>query len=137
MIRIANENDLKSINDLIVDEDYQFNQNDFISEVNKILVLVVNDKIIGVIKYTILYERSELEYLYIDTKYRRKNMASELMNYLFNDLLNSDCKSITLEVAVDNLGALKLYDNFGCKKIGLRKGYYNGKDAILMERKLM
>lgn len=137
MIRSANIDDLKLINDLIVEEDYKFNHNDFISTVNKVLVLIINDKIIGVIKYTILYERSELEYLYIDAKYRRKNMASKLMDYLFNDLLNNNCKSVTLEVAFDNLAALKLYDRFGFKKIGIRKGYYNGKDAILMERKLI
>ena len=43
-------------------------------------------------------------------------------------------KSISLEVNVNNLYAIKLYENFGFKKVAIRKGYYNGIDGFLMER---
>ena len=50
-------------------------------------------------------------------------------------LINKVNKDITLEVKEDNVPALKLYEKYGFKKVAIRKGYYNGIDGILMERK--
>ena len=44
-------------------------------------------------------------------------------------------KDITLEVNIKNSIAIKLYKNFGFEEKAIRKGYYNGIDGILMERK--
>ncbi len=43
-------------------------------------------------------------------------------------------KWVTLEVRTTNENAMKMYENFGFKVIGRRKGYYtdNGEDAIVM-----
>jgi ribosomal-protein-alanine N-acetyltransferase len=43
-------------------------------------------------------------------------------------------KWITLEVRASNDSAMRMYENFGFKVIGRRKGYYtdNGEDAIVM-----
>jgi ribosomal-protein-alanine N-acetyltransferase len=43
-------------------------------------------------------------------------------------------KWVTLEVRTTNDNAMKMYENFGFKVIGRRKGYYtdNGEDAIVM-----
>jgi ribosomal-protein-alanine N-acetyltransferase len=43
-------------------------------------------------------------------------------------------KWITLEVRASNDNAMRMYENFGFKVIGRRKGYYtdNGEDAIVM-----
>jgi [ribosomal protein S18]-alanine N-acetyltransferase len=43
-------------------------------------------------------------------------------------------KWVTLEVRTTNENAMKMYDTFGFKVIGRRKGYYtdNGEDAIVM-----
>jgi [ribosomal protein S18]-alanine N-acetyltransferase len=43
-------------------------------------------------------------------------------------------KWITLEVRTSNDGAMRMYEGFGFKVIGRRKGYYtdNGEDAIVM-----
>jgi [ribosomal protein S18]-alanine N-acetyltransferase len=43
-------------------------------------------------------------------------------------------KWVTLEVRASNDGAMRMYENFGFKVIGRRKGYYtdNGEDAIVM-----
>ena len=40
-----------------------------------------------------------------------------------------------LEVKVDNINAIKLYEKFDFKVIHIRRGYYNGVDALIMERK--
>ncbi|MBN2057898.1 MAG: ribosomal protein S18-alanine N-acetyltransferase [Candidatus Saganbacteria bacterium] len=41
-----------------------------------------------------------------------------------------------LEVRISNQAAKKLYENFGFKQVGLRKGYYqdNGEDAYIMKK---
>jgi ribosomal-protein-alanine N-acetyltransferase len=43
-------------------------------------------------------------------------------------------KWVTLEVRTTNDNAMKMYEGFGFKVIGRRKGYYtdNGEDAIVM-----
>ena len=43
-------------------------------------------------------------------------------------------KWVTLEVRTSNEGAMRMYEGFGFKVIGRRKGYYtdNGEDAIVM-----
>jgi len=44
-------------------------------------------------------------------------------------------KDITLEVKENNYPALALYKKFQFKQVAIRKGYYEGTDGILMERK--
>ena len=41
---------------------------------------------------------------------------------------------VTLEVRASNLHAMQLYERFGFKEIGRRRGYYtdNGEDAVIM-----
>ena len=39
-----------------------------------------------------------------------------------------------LEVRDTNIAARRLYERVGFKKISIRRGYYDGEDAIIMER---
>ena len=52
-----------------------------------------------------------------------------------NELIEKTNKSITLEVNKNNIPALNLYKKFAFHEVAIRKGYYNGVDGILMERK--
>ena len=58
------------------------------------------------------------------------------MNYMINIIKDMDISNITLEVRVDNLVAIKMYEKFGFKKQAIRKNYYQGVDGILMEKVL-
>ena len=49
----------------------------------------------------------------------------------------STCEAITLEVADGNLGALALYEKHGFTVVGRRSGFYKGKDAVKMEKKIL
>ena len=55
------------------------------------------------------------------------------MQALIDEAKKQNLTSITLEVNDKNFQAIKLYEKFGFKRIGLRKKYYNNTDdAIIM-----
>ena len=74
--------------------------------------------------------------------YSISNMAEKIYYYSiwFNDYyeitkLDYDDKKIILEVSDQNTSALNLYKKYNFIEINRRKGYYNGIDAIIMEKK--
>ena len=96
----------------------------------KYLVLKENNEIIGYIYYSDIYERAEINQIEIIKKYRHQQKGTKLLKY-FLDFINKD---VTLEVKIDNISALRLYEKCGFIKKAIRKGYYNGIDGILMEK---
>ena len=97
----------------------------------KVLILKENNEIIGYIYYSDIYERAEINQFEIDSIHRNCGKGNILLKELINKLL----KDITLEVKEDNIPAIKVYEKNGFVKTAIRKGYYNGIDGILMERK--
>ena len=97
----------------------------------KYLVLNESNKIIGYIYYSDIYVRAEINQIEIIKESRNKHKGTLLLRE-FLKIVNKD---VTLEVNKENIYAIKLYENFGFEKKALRKGYYNGIDGILMERK--
>ena len=96
----------------------------------KVLVLK-EDKIIGYLYYSDIYERCEINQFEIEDIHRNCGKGDLLLKYLINTVK----KDITLEVKEDNTPAIHVYENNGFIKTATRKGYYNGIDGILMERK--
>ena len=96
------------------------------------IVYEKDDIIMGYLYYSLIYDRIEINQIEVLDKERNKGIGTSLLEYLvLNNKLN-----ITLEVRIDNYIAIKLYEKFDFKKVAIRKGYYNGVDAILMERKV-
>ena len=88
-----------------------------------------------------LGEEVELITIAVDKKWRNKGVGLMLMRALFEALRMTPARRILLEVADDNLAALKLYGKLGFLKVGERKGYYPRPDgtpatAIIMARDL-
>ena len=96
----------------------------------KVLVLK-EDKIIGYLYYSDIYERCEINQFEIDSIHRNCGKGDLLLKHLINTVK----KDITLEVKEDNTPAIKVYLKNGFVKTAIREGYYNGVDGILMERK--
>ena len=97
----------------------------------KVLLLKEDNKVIGYIYYSDIYERVEINQFEIEKSYRNKGNG----NLLLQAMINKVNKDITLEVREDNAYAIKVYEKNGFIKTATRKGYYNGVDGILMERK--
>ena len=82
---------------------------------------------------------NELQLNYIVTKKNKRNLgiASKILDNLICFANTNNIEYITLEVNEKNINAIKLYEKFGFKKIGLRKKYYNNIDnAILMKKNI-
>ena len=95
------------------------------------LLLVEDNEIIGYIYYSDIYDRAEINQIEINFIHRNCGKGSKLLEKMISVV----DKNITLEVKIDNIPAIKLYQKYGFEQVAIRKGYYNGVDGILMERK--
>jgi len=117
-------NELDLVNQMT---DYKLTLNSF----SKCLVYYENDQIIAFLDYSVMYEKGEINYIYVSDKYLRKGIASELLSYMISE---EQLENITLEVNVNNKKALNLYHKFGFKTVAKRNKYYGSEDAYLMEK---
>ena len=130
MIKELKKEEIDIIDNSFIDKDYllnEFDNNPFI----KVLLLIEDNKVIGYLYYSDIYDRGEINQIEIDSFHRNCGNGKKLMEYMINHV----DKDITLEVKNDNDPAIKLYKKYGFKEVATRKGYYQGTDGILMERK--
>jgi ribosomal-protein-alanine N-acetyltransferase len=66
--------------------------------------------------------------------YRRRKIATRLIERLFEVTSGDGRRGYTLEVRVSNEAAIRLYESLGFKARGVRRGYYtdNREDALIM-----
>ena len=119
--------DIKLIENLF--NSYKEKYNPIINDYTFILSYKENDKYVGFLIYQLLYEASEIIDIFVLNKYRNKGIGKALINKM---LENKKIEKVTLEVKKDNKNAIMLYNSLGFKPVSIRKGYYNGIDAILM-----
>jgi len=94
-------------------------------------VYIDNDSIIGFIDYSIIYDRAEINYIYVLDDYQRQGIATKLLLAMESNLKN--VANITLEVNETNEKAIKFYEKNGFKVVSKREKYYkDGHDAYLM-----
>ena len=113
-------------------------KNDILNnEFTNYLTYIVDNQAVAFINYYTIYERAELININVLEKFQNQNIATKLINRMIDDCQSKNVKSITLEVKITNDKAIHLYQKFGFDEIGIRKGYYQGIDGILMEKELM
>ena len=119
--------DISLLKDLF--NEYKEDYNPIINDYTKVYAYKIDNKYVSFIVGQILYENAEIIDIYVTPEYRRKGIAKELMNKIIDD---EQVKNITLEVNINNKNAILMYNSLGFKETTLRKGYYNGEDALLM-----
>ena len=73
----------------------------------------------------------------VDSHYRRKGIAREFLKRLIDWSRNKKVEAIMLEVRVNNLEAIPLYEGNGFRTISQRPDYYGpGKGALVMRKEL-
>jgi ribosomal-protein-alanine N-acetyltransferase len=110
----------------------------FLSEVYKknafSNVALFEENIIGYICVNYLLHESHILNLAVHELFRRRGVATILMNDTLNELKKKGCVFIYLEVRASNAGAKKFYELFGFTVESIRKKYYTNpdEDALLM-----
>ncbi|MBQ8681998.1 MAG: GNAT family N-acetyltransferase [Bacilli bacterium] len=94
-------------------------------------------KVLGYINYSLIYDRMELDNIYVDESRRKEGIGKKLLGYLVAVAIDSHVINITLEVRVSNEIARNLYKQFGFREVALRRFYYGDEDGILMEKQVM
>ena len=131
MIRKPKIEELKYLYDLVESEfSVKYSDNVYTNW----LVYENNNKILGFLNYDSIYDKAEIEYIYVNPLYRNNNIATNLLNEMIRLLNECNINSITLEVRSDNLCAIKFYEKNKFKNAAIRKNYYGAVDAILMIR---
>ena len=66
---------------------------------------------------------------------RRRGIARALLESVFGHARAAGSRMVLLEVRPSNTEAIALYDSFGFRAVGRRRGYYydTGEDALVME----
>ena len=76
----------------------------------------------------------------VDPAARRRGWGAALVEMAAGIAREAAAFEMFLEVAADNVAAIKLYESAGFERVGLRKGYYphpdGAKDAVVMRRTL-
>lgn len=102
----------------------------------KYIAYYIDNLVVGYLVYEKLYDRVEIDYIYVLENFRNKKIGSLMIEYLINLCKENNIYNITLEVNINNINAIKLYEKYNFKTISIRKGYYKGIDGLLMEVKL-
>ena len=124
MIIEVNKKDIENIFIEIFEQELKIN-------IYSKIVAYKEKKILGFLIYDVIYDRCEIEYIGVLEEYRNKKIGSKLMEYLLKNNSN-----ISLEVDINNINAIKLYEKYGFKKVSIRKNYYKNHDAYLMVKEV-
>lgn len=131
MINKCNINDINRIIELgkLINTNFdKLNNLEEIIKNKEIIGYYIDNKLVGFIIFKTMYEITDLLYIVVDKLYRRKSIASNLLEELIG---NSE--KVMLEVRCDNDNAIKLYKKYDFKIINIRKKYYDNMDAYVME----
>lgn len=81
-----------------------------------------------------ILEEAHLTNIAVSPDFRRRKVAESMLAVVIDECRKNGIKYITLEVRVSNTPAINLYEKYGFKSLGTRKGYYqnNNEDALIM-----
>ena len=106
-----------------------------LQEYSQSFFVATNDagKILGYCVCSIKDKSAHLISLAVNSKFRRKGVATALLRRAVESLGANGIDQFWLEVKVNNLEAIGLYLKFGFRNAGVLKAYYSdGSDAVRM-----
>lgn len=134
MIKEIDLDDIEELRKLAINLNFELTIDD-LKKINDYYIgYMDNDILVAFLNYSIYYERVEINYIFVEPKYRRRNIATKMLNFMLEKI--EKLENITLEVRQSNYGAIELYKTFGFRECAIRKNYYGNEDAILMIKKL-
>ena len=106
----------------------------FDNRVIRLITLYENGSLAGYALYAVIAPEAELLNLAISPEFRRRGLATLLLDFADSHLIASGVDSVYLEVRQTNRAAEALYLGRGFEPIGIRRAYYRfpTEDAIVM-----
>ncbi len=97
-----------------------------------------NNNIIGFVGLCLLVDNIDIDYILVKDEFKRKHIASSLLEYALEYCKSKNITKVFLEVRESNIPAIKLYEKFNFKNISIRKNYYpdNKEDALIYMLKI-
>ena len=119
--------------------EHHWSKDSFLSEINNELARYYcatdeTGKILGYAGTWQILDEVHITNIAVDPDLHRKHIGEALLTAIIEDCYKHMVKYITLEVRVSNIAAIGLYEKYGFKSFGTRKGYYqnNNEDALIM-----
>ena len=102
-----------------------------------LLVAEADDQLLGYALLSVVLDDAELQQIAIRSDRRGQKWGATLLDNVHTWLIDREVARIVLEVRVDNLPAIGLYERAGYHRVAQRAGYYNdGTDALIYDRQL-
>ena len=117
-----------------------WNEQDFKDELKKdhayYFTAELDGKTVGYGGIWCVYETAELIRIAVAPSSRGRGAAGKIMEHILVFAAEKGCEKMMLEVRESNEAARGLYKKYGFSEISVRKGYYDGEDAVIMQKEL-
>jgi ribosomal-protein-alanine N-acetyltransferase len=94
----------------------------------------MGDRLVGYLVVSRYVDAWHIMNVAVDPEYRRRGIATRLLDALFATTAGDARRGYTLEVRISNTTAIALYERLGFQATGVRRSYYtdNREDALVM-----
>lgn len=106
------------------------------SKNSKYIVAIIDRKIVGFAGIKVMLDEADIMNIVTKKDFRNKGIGNLLLENLITLSRNLNLNTITLEVNEENMPAIRLYEKFGFRNLGVRKNYYKDKNGIIMTKTL-
>ena len=103
---------------------YNVLKQELVNDKTKYIIAKEKNEVVGFAGISVIFDEATLN-----------NIVVKMLETLIDLCSDMNLKTFTLEVNVENTPAIKLYEKFGFKNLGIRKKYYNNTtDAYIMTK---
>ena len=114
---------------------YNVLKQELVNYKTKYIIAKEKNEVVGFAGISVIFDEATLNNIVVEKSCRGKGIGEEMLETLIDLCSDMNLKTFTLEVNVENTPAIKLYEKFGFKNLGIRKKYYNNTtDAYIMTK---